>query len=515
MTATTQNIPISVNYTGRDYYALRTELITRVQDRIPNWTATDPSDFGVALVEAFSYLGDLLGYYIDRAANETSIYTATQRNSILNLAQTYGYVPAGYRQSYVDLTFTNSSSSSVTIPEGTVVSGQVTNSDVVTPVYFTTVADLTIDPNSSDVVTATEGRLVSYVSTNVDNTYGELIGTSDGTPNLSFPLTNTPVVDDATTLHVYVQDGTSYSEWKQVQHIVDYGPLDLVYDTYLDENNVLYINFGDGTSGTIPVIYSSIRAMYIVGGGIIGNINTSIIDTLVSIPGLSENQVTAIQSTVTVTNSTVAVGGSNPESNDQIRAIAPKTIRAANRAVTLDDFKRLALSVSGVGHANAVASTWSSVTIYIAPSRNDNDPDLQPGLDSYGSPTLEYSNLSSAVSGYLATRTLIGTSVTVQPPTYIDIVLSIQYTKYPQYTSAEVEKVLKSTIISTYGYNGVDFAEVITPQNIEKNLNTLSQIKSAKLTVLTRAGGSGLNTLTGAANELFRFQESNISLASS
>ena len=44
------NIPLSVDYTGRDYYSLREALIARIQDRIPEWTASDPSDFGVALV---------------------------------------------------------------------------------------------------------------------------------------------------------------------------------------------------------------------------------------------------------------------------------------------------------------------------------------------------------------------------------------------------------------------------------------------------------------------------------
>ena len=117
------NIPASINYTGRDYYSLREALIARIQNRIPEWTAADPSDFGVALVEAFSYMGDLIAYYIDRTANESFIQTATQRDSILNIAQNYGYIPAGYRQSTVDVTFSNSSSSIVTIPEGTVLKG--------------------------------------------------------------------------------------------------------------------------------------------------------------------------------------------------------------------------------------------------------------------------------------------------------------------------------------------------------------------------------------------------------
>ena len=158
MTTPVSNIPVSVNYTGRDYYSLREQLIARIQARIPNWTASDPADFGVALVEAFSYMGDLINYYIDRNANENSIYTATQRKNVLNIAQTYGYVPAGYRQAYVTLTFTNTSAVDVTLPAGTIVSGEVVVIDAVNTVYFTTIADAVVPANGTYSVTATEGR---------------------------------------------------------------------------------------------------------------------------------------------------------------------------------------------------------------------------------------------------------------------------------------------------------------------------------------------------------------------
>jgi hypothetical protein len=95
-TAPSSNLPISVDYTGRDYYALRQQLIERVQARVVDWKGNDPSDFGLALIEAFSYMGDLVNYYIDRVANESFILTATQRESLLNLAAMYGYIPAGY-----------------------------------------------------------------------------------------------------------------------------------------------------------------------------------------------------------------------------------------------------------------------------------------------------------------------------------------------------------------------------------------------------------------------------------
>jgi hypothetical protein len=508
------NIPISVDYTSKDYYVLRDELIARVQDRIPDWTASDPSDFGVALVEAFAYMGDLISYYIDRNANESLITTATQRDSVMNIAQTYGYIPSGYRQAFTVLTFSNTSAAAVTIPVGTVVSGDVVSGDIVNTIYFTTDSAITIDPQVSSTpgtedVSALEGRYVTIVSDNA-NTYGELIGTSTGLPNMSFELGETPSVDGTTEL--YVQDGDVYSKWTQVQHLLDNGPTDLVYQVNTDANNNVFILFGDGVSGVIPTLHSEIRANYMVGGGIIGNVPSDTLVDIVYVPGLSTNQTTALQSTVTVTNAASAIGGSDPETTNQIRVSAPASLRAANRAVTLQDYADLTISVSGVGKANAYADVWTSVTVYIAPSRSSVDSDLAPGLDDVGDPTLEYDRLKADVEAYLEDKVLLGTTVTIQPPTYVDLIITLQYAKLDQYTTAEVETALKQALLTSFGYNGMDFQDTIYPQDIEFALNQVPGVKTVKVTVLHIEGDTGLKTVTGAEDEIFRFQESNISI---
>lgn len=502
MSTPASNIPISIDYTSKDYYALRTELITRIQDRIPEWTASDPADFGVALVEAFAYLGDLINYYIDRNANESFITTATQRKSILNIAQSYGYVPAGYRQAITTLEFTNTSSSPVTIPIGTVVSGDVIIADTVQTVYFTTDSETTIQEQINDVagiatVSASHGRSVTLVSTNT-NSYGELIGTSTGTPNMSFQLGETPVVDDS--IEVYVQDGDVYSKWTQVQHVLDYGPSDLVFNVYTDENEIVYITFGDGVSGVIPTLYSEIRAKYVVGGGIIGNISTNTIDTISYVPGLSESQTTALQGSVTVTNTSAGITGSDPETNDEIRYNAPLSLRANNRAVTLQDYADLALSVPGVGKSNATASIWTSVTVYISPSRSSTDTDLAPGYDDLGGTTVEYDRIKNNVETFIADKLLLGTTVTIQPPEYVDLVISIQYTKLPQYTTSEIESAIKTKIVTDFGYNGMNFEDSLYPQDIEFTLAQVPGVKVAKVLLLkkdalTISSASGTGTV--------------------
>ena len=527
MTATPpSNIPISVDYTSKDYYSLRNDLIARIQDRVPNWTGTDDHDFGVALIEAFAYLGDLMSYYIDRAANEAFISTATQRSSIINIAQTYGYSIAGYSASFTTLTFSNSSANAVTVPGGTVVSGDLIIGDTVQTVEFTTDADVTIDaadpltdsPGQSPV-TATHGRSVIQISGDATSD-GELIGTSMGLPNMTFQLGEKPVVEGS--INIYVQEGDVFSKWQEVRHITDYGSTDLVFTTYTDENDNVFINFGDGVSGVIPTLYSEVRAQYTVGGGAIGNVPTGVITDIVYVPGLTGLQVSALQSSITVTNSAVGLGGSDPESTDQIRALAPLALRANNRAVTLQDYADLsyqaAVSGSSVGKASATG-TWPSVTLYIAPNRTATDTDPAPGLDGSGvtingSPTVEFTTLSSDVSTYLSDKILMGTTVSIQPPTYVDAIIAVQYTKQTQYTDTEIQTAIKTKILTEFGYNNVYFQQTVTPQTIEYQLAKVPGVLNAKVTALHRQDDSGLLTLTGGAGEIFRFMESNLSVGS-
>lgn len=510
------NIPVAFDYTSKDYFSIRQELIARIQDRVPNWTASDPADFGVALVEAFAYMGDLLSYYIDRSVNEAFLNTATQRESVLNIAQTYGYIPAGYRSATVELEFSNSSASQLTIPEGTVISGEIVVGDTVSTIYFTTGADAIVPAQvgavpGTETVTATHGRSVILVSEDATDD-GELIGTSTGEPGMAFELGETPAADGS--IEIYVQDGDIFTKWTQVQHIIDFGPTDQVFTAFSDEDNIVTITFGDGVSGVIPTLYSEIRAKYTVGGGTEGNVEADTLTTIDYLPGLSEIQVAAIESAIEVTNPDVAVGGADPEETNQIRISAALALRANNRAVTLQDYADLSIAVTGVGKANASAAVWTSVTVYVAPTRNTTDSDESPGLDSLGAPTAEWTSLQASVQNYLADKIMLGTSVTISPPVYVDFILTVDYTKLDQYTTTEVEAGIKNRLLTDFNYTEMDFQETLYPQDVEFSVLQVPGIKTAKVTLFYKDGDpAALNaSITGAADEILRLKETNILL---
>lgn len=519
---TNPNAPISVDYTNRDYYSIREQLITRVNSKITEWTGQDPADFGLAMVEAFAYVGDIVSYYIDRVANEGYLLTATQRQSLIDLAAIYGYTPTSYQNAFVTVKLTNDSASDIVLPANTQLSGEVTANDVTQQLIFTTIAEVTIPANDFTTTTAYHGENISQRDGNEAqdefDVAGEIIGTSDGLPQQSFVLSENQVVDNS--IVVFVRTGSVVQPWSRVLHLADYGPQDPVYSVTTDADNYVFITFGDGVSGAVPAATSIIKADYVVGGGLVGNIPSYVIDSIIKIPNLSDAQTSAIGSVLTVENTSVGSGGADPENDTQIRLNAPKALASANRAVTLDDFANIALVTNGVGKAKAEAEIWSSVTLYVGPTQNDNDGVLYPLFDEVGGVftlrTTEWDPLHDDVVNALRNRIQIGTSVTVSPPTYVQSAMAITYTLENQAVEAQVKAEVLNALSIAYSYNFTTFGAIITPEEIESIVRSINGVYNARVTSLYRLSDTTAphprNTLVGAPNEIFTFTEDSISL---
>jgi hypothetical protein len=596
MTAEVSRIPLSIDYTSRDYYSIREDLVNLVKQRVNQsssrkWSGDDPSDFGVALIEAFAYVGDLTNYYIDRIANETYLPTATQRKSIINLASLYGYSPTGFRAATIQVTFSNTYQVAVTgvsgsgtvitytapghiieagdrvtitgvnpvgynltnqivtsvtsttftidgsvtasyvsggivgksfvIPQGTQVSGNVIIDELVEEVIFTTLEEVTVPPNGNILAWAEHGESVALraenLAINSSDISGELLGTSDGLPNQIFALSENEVVED--TIEVYVQSGDVYELWTKVNQLTDFGPFDAVYTTQLDENNFVYIVFGDGVSGFIPNTNSAIKTVYRVGGGVIGNINSEIINTIDKIPGFTQEDVSLLSSYVSVSNpldefnlTGIGTGGSEPEDNRSIRLNASRALRSSNRAVSLQDYSDLALSVENLGKAKAVSDIWTSVTLYVAPIRNLNDLDVYPGKTSNGSEvTSEWVALQTATQEFFEDKTLLGSTLIVAPPIYVPVTVKVSFVKNDQFTAQQTKDDINQTIINQFSYPYLEFGQVITPAQISGTINNLRSVNSATVTSLYKTGTTEvLAALVGGPSEIFVFTEDNV-----
>ena len=398
MTTTPANM-IPVDYTSRDYLAIREDLIRVIQSRIPEWQANDPADFGVAFVEAMAYVGDQLNYYVDRGMAETFLGTASLRQSLLNIASLLGYAPAGRVAAAVPITFTNTGPTAQTIPAGAQLATTIRTGDANTPLTFevgyntaSTDGAWTVPPNNQSlVIQATEGRTLPSV----------VLGQSSGAPGQTYLVRDTPMINRSLTIGV----GPTYdnvTSYTYVQNLYEATATDTVFTYRTNDEGVTTVMFGDGVSGVIPPIYQNVYATYRLGGGTVGNIAHGMPFTPNGVPVATGSGPSSTPWTFTgsITNQVQATGGAEEEDNEHIRQAAFTAFRTRNSAVTKQDFEDLALADNRIAKAKARGNSYAAMTVYVAPvSSGELRTDPQPGFDAYNV-------VSASITSNVATLTL-------------------------------------------------------------------------------------------------------------
>ena len=430
-------IPV-IDYTSRDYEAIRTDMIRLIRSRLPQWTADNPNDFGVALVEAFAYGVDTLHYYLDRIANEAYLTTAVQRESLYSIADMFNYVPRGATPASVDLEFANTTQTEVVMPKGTRVQASISGEGGTTLKNFETVAEVTLPPATANAqslsppVGAVEGR-----------TYrDETLGVSNGFVRQQYLLPRTSVLPGSITVTTQLADSTV--EWNEIRDINDARPTERVFQVLRLTDGSSMIRFGDDLRGEIPGLHSIVRATYRVGGGTSGNVPASTLTTLIE----------PVRYGVTVTNPLPASGGLNAESLDSIRINAARSFRSRDRAVTLSDYVAVAESVPGVSRAKAVGNNGSSVTVYVAP---EDDGTRQPALSS---------QLDLDTTNFLESRSMAGVTVQVFGAAFTQIYIDLVANCISTARKTDVEDRVRAALLDFFQYQNVGFDNVITARDL-------------------------------------------------
>lgn len=452
-----------MDYTSREFTAIREDLLGLIPNFAPQWTSRDSSDFGIVLLELFSYVGDLLNYQTDRAANEAFIDTATQRDTVIKLANLLGYIPSTGSAATGSVTFSNPSAVAVTLAAGTQLS---TQGDSTNPaITFTLDSPVTVNGTSTATGNVTQGV----------NVTDEVVGVSDGTANQVFQLANTGVFIDST---FSVKSGYSFT-YTRVNNIIDADATDYAYVAYTDGNGNTFIKFGDGVSGKIPPSTTTIRVSY------------RYTTTAPSLGNIAKGTLTTLNSTssVTVTNSTAFSGGADAESTDSIRTNAPKALSTLNRAVSLEDYANLALSVNGIAKAIALASSFSSITLYLAPEGG--------GVAS--------TSLKSSVTTMFNNKTAPGTTLTLKNPTYVHPYLTVTVQVLPQYSSSDVISAVQTALEDLFSFENVKFNDFISEGEIYSTCKSVDGVSFITISDYEKLSAnpnstSGIYTQTGTVS---------------
>lgn len=343
------------DFSSRDYVSFRNQLVGYLQNKVPGWTA-DPSDFGLAILEGTAYIGDMMSYYVDRAAQESNILTANQAQNIYALARLFGYSPGLARSAHATVTFSNPTDADVKIGRGTTI-GAATGG-----LSYEVILDV--------IVPAAEGSESGEATTEVWEgvTRTRSLGISTGFGNQRFLLPEKNIDGRPEAFTVYTQDPTNESIlefWNPSEMMLDSPSGDYVFTPTIYPDGTTYISFGDGIAGRVPPKGWSINVTYRTTSGALGNSPAALTTFLVSWDDPSLVSYSGIA--ISMTNGEGPSGGVDAEPVDSIRAGTVNLTKTQRRAVTSLDYESLIKADSRILDAACQAKVWSRPIIWIMP----------------------------------------------------------------------------------------------------------------------------------------------------
>jgi hypothetical protein len=341
-------LPVNVDYTTKDFNALRLRLQGLIRSVYPNWTEFNVANFGNIMLESFCFVGDVMSWNQDKQMREVFWPTVVQYVNAIRLGRmiNFSLTSAGSSTGTARFSLPSLPASAVLIPYNT----RIRTADI-NPIYYRTTEigkEIPTTGNPWVDVAIEQAIAVGYRDPTTSLLVGGETFVSTGGPNQRYITTQGPVIDG--TIDVEAEDGV----YQEIQSFLDNDPStgqainanSRVFFTLNDAEGTAIIVFGNGKTGKIPE--GNITVVYKTGGGVRGNVEA--------------DQITVIDSTnsdiagVSVTNPSALSGGTDHMSVLQARARGPQSLRVRERCVTKEDFEITALTVPGVARALMLTS---------------------------------------------------------------------------------------------------------------------------------------------------------------
>jgi len=416
-------------YINKDYDAMRRELLARIPQLTDRWTDFNESDLGIVLLELFAGVGDMLAYYLDAQAAECYLPTARRRQSIIDLCALVAYRLHGPVAATTQLRFTlaQPATKPITILAGTVCRVPADGESDAIP--FETMMDVTIPAGQ------TTGEVDAWQGTRQIDT-----AQATGQALQRVTLSKTEVAHGSVTVSV---DGIA---WQTVAHFADSGPTDRHVRLDRDGLDRTTLRFGDGKAGAIPGAEQTIIVSYLVTGGPVGNLAP---DRITELP--TSNMVNGQPVTIAVTNPISATGGTEAETMEHARMVAPETVRSTWKAVTKADYLALCEAFPGVAKAQILDLNDDptlrvyTVRIIIAPEGG--------GL---ASPSLK-----AALLAFLEARRMVTVEVTLDDPVYRAVPVQADLYTYPGERADEVRQRAEIALSEYFAFERQVFGQAV------------------------------------------------------
>lgn len=460
-------------YTDRDYLGLKSQLVNFVQGEIPEWTA-DASDFAMTLIEAMAYMGDMMSYYVDLAAQESNILSANSAANVFAHAALFGYQPGLALSAETRLRF-NYVTGLSEVPPSIMLTAGTKVYDAGTGLPFETAENVVVSPTEPGIVLAWEGL-----------TRTESLGVSNGAANqrMTVPLDPGTFVDGRPgTAKVVCTSPTQVTTWLPTTNLLDHGPSDQVFALVVDSAGNASVVFGDGNSGAVPPSDMAVVLTYRQCSGATGNtVPAGAIDQWWSTYD-NYDDTTSVR-VLTVTNENVPAGGVNVETIDSVRAQTVKFARAQRRAVSSDDYSRVARASGAVLTAHTSAVVWSQPRVWVMP-RDENlltaDADTRQAL---------LDELDTSITAL----SVLGASPVMAFGQVVPVTLAVEVHVWQPVNLRTAASQVRTAILNRFAYAQADFEADITEDLVLRVIRDSVSEDVVRFAQVTTVDASALHT---------------------
>jgi predicted phage baseplate assembly protein len=261
----------------------------------------------------------------------------------------------------------------------------------------------------------------------------ERAGQSNGRTDQLVRLRHGSVLEDSVAVRTVPPPGGEslpVETWEVVPDLAGSGPEDrhLTLDPRSGE-----IRFGDGRHGQVPLAGFDVMVTYRHGGTTLANVPAETATTLQSAaPGVDK-----------VTNLVPAQGGRDQETREELKRDAASRLRGDARAVTAEDYRRLARAVGGVADAVAI-ERWNPdhpgvelpgcVTVAVLPEAEVSGTHASP-------------ELLDVVARALDSARTIGTELFVRSARYVRVSVHVVVDVDPYASFGEIEAAVRRRLV--------------------------------------------------------------------
>jgi hypothetical protein len=461
------------SYTSRDFATVKQDMLDRASRVLPEWTERDSSDFGMMLVDLWAFAADSMHFYMDRAAGEAFLDTATQRESVQSFARLFDYTPQTRTSARGTITVRNDTTSGYTVGRYTEFIARNDNKSYVC--YSTAAAS--IPPLSSAEVSAAQGEVI----------LNETLATaSSGGPSQRYSLSIDGAVVSSIEVFV-IEDGINPVRYFRTPRMSLAGASERVFEIDILSDGTVDIVFGDFINGLIPPTGSRIYVDYVVSEGALGNLPA---DTVVGFKSSAGPN-------IVVESSSTFTGGLNDEGITSIKNNIPSAIAAQERAVTRSDFINLATSLSSVAKASVsyepalvtgASATGGSVTIYAQPYRSDY-------VRSTDTSQVVPAEVRQEIVDFIQPLTMLGVTVTTSSTvewTPIDVAITVNVNA--RAVSPSVQRVVQLNIEDLFNFDNVFFGQLLVLAQVYQICAQIAGVDYVTVTKFCESGGSSVES---------------------